>query len=159
MSRQRWQPVRRRILVPTPAAGAQWTQVANRGVAWYVAGVTWTFTTDANVATRAVGLRASTAGDIWFASSSAQTQLAGLTRLYSAFDSASATDTSASVNRVSWPSKNLWLAPGELLASDVSGMQVGDQHSAIVLLVWEFPGAPPLDFFPFPSFHDDAPGE
>lgn len=130
-------PRRRVVRVASPAAGAEWTRVNDSGRLWWVYAVVFRLTTDANVATRVTGVIARQGDDVWFGSSCAQTQAAGLTRRIGAYNGASAADSSASVNRMGWPADGLWLPPGERLESSTSGLQAGDQYSEIVLAVVE----------------------
>jgi hypothetical protein len=144
-------PIRRRIDVPNPAAGANWSATASQGGAWLVRGVAMVLTTSAAVANRLVGLQGTEGTDVTFSISASAVQAASLANRYQAFTGATSQAGASGVLTLGWPNEGLYLPIGCTLSSTTALIDVADQYSAIVLDVVEYPGTYPVYLDPIPG--------
>lgn len=149
MKYQDYAPVTRRIVVPNPAAGTNWTRTADKGAMWLVRGVTFQLVTAVAAATRVVGLSLVEGDDTRFVTAAATGQIASLTRRYSAYPgSAPGVDSTVAIS-VGWPHDGLIMPVGTTLSSVTDAIQAADQYQAIVLDVLEY--APTFPAWLMPS--------
>jgi hypothetical protein len=149
----RYAPVPDRIVVPAPVAGSVWSFVNDRGELLLVRYVTFTLTTDANVANRTVGVTATAGGDVWFRSGAIATQAASLARNYCGMPAIGASGDSAAAITLPWPGDGLLLRQGHVLAATLANVQVGDAFTAIVLDALRLTPSYPTRLEPMPGMY------
>lgn len=130
------------VNVAAPVAGAEFALTARGGEWWRVISVTWTFTTDANVANRAVALVAGDGTDTFWRVGTAAVQAAGQTGQYCAYAGAASSQTTGGVSAYPLPFGGLWLQSGWSLRSLTDQVQVGDAYTSIRALVQEYQTGP-----------------
>lgn len=153
MAMDRWSPARSRTVLTTPTAGAVWTRRNDRGALLLVKSVVFTLATSAVVANRTVILTAHSDGSVWFRTSAAAAQAAGLTRVYTAWPGQPPGGVDVGSGRIGWPSDSVLLRPGDTLALTVDSIDVGDQVSGVVLDEWEYPDTLPAHLVPSPYLY------
>ena len=159
------QPIVRRVRVTSPAAAANWSFRAEQGNLVLVKGFVFTLATDANPANRGILVRASEDGVVWFHTTAQFVQAASTTIRYGAHPGSNGSAGNGSAVLFEWPSDGLVLPVGHTLDVTTSAVQPGDQYSAIVLDVVEFPATYPEWLMPLSGTHgftyndnDDMPG-
>lgn len=146
---QPFEMVRRYLMVvPTPAAGANFTVSPNRVGDWLVHQVVFTLATSAVVANRSVTLRATDGNNPYFLTTSATTQAASLSQQFSAYEGSGGSAGAAPTFTIGWPTRGLYLPQGHSLQSVIGNIDVTDQLSAIALWVSEFPTGPDTSWSP-----------
>lgn len=130
------------INVADVAPGAEFTLTARGGEWWRVISVTWTFTTDANVANRAVALAADDGTDTFWRVGTAAVQAGGQTGQYCVYAGAASSQTTGGVSAYPLPFGGLWLQSGWSLRSVTDQIQVGDAFTSIRALVQEYQTGP-----------------
>lgn len=148
MGRARNAPTLRRIPVPQPAAGANFSQVNDSGGHWLLQAIMFRLVTSAVVANRTAALLATAGEDRWFATAIGGNQTATTTVDYAAWAGSPTALTTGPIRLFALPTPGLLLPPGHVLASDVGGLDVGDQLSAIFLSLVEYPEVLPEHFYP-----------
>jgi hypothetical protein len=126
------------VPVAAPAVGAEWAQAVPAGVAWEVLSVQQSLATSAVVATRNPMLRAlDPSGNEVGRIGPAATLAGSLTNTYTYWPGFG---YASSIGRaqMSLPDPALLLPAGFVLGSVTSALDVGDQYSAIVLMVREW---------------------
>lgn len=151
MKRTRTDPVRDKLLVPTPAPGADWSFTNDHGEILLVRTVTYTLVTSAAVATRIPGLISGYDVITWWGSAPAATQVGSLTRRYSAWPGASPGADSPVAITMPLPDVGLVLQQGYTLSSSTAAIQAADQYQAIVLDVIRYVPVLPEHHEPFPE--------
>jgi hypothetical protein len=129
--------VPRVIKIANPAAGGEIVVTPTGRGAWKILSMLLTLTTSAVVANRAVRLEATDTSQPYFRTDADAVQAASLTGLYSAFAGASGAVGASGVAGIAWPTDGLLLPQGHSLATITTAIDVGDQYSAIGLLVIE----------------------
>jgi hypothetical protein len=124
------------ILVPQPAAGAEWLYKHSGRSFLLVRSVFWQLVTSAVVATRASRLQVSFGPDVVARYPPSGTQAASLTDAYSATDCGLASgDTSTMTVAMN---SQLILADNMSLGSNTLNRDVGDQYSLVAIYAEEF---------------------
>lgn len=142
MSDRTQQIHRRPIAAQTPAVGAGFGLTPNTVGAWRILGLSFLFTTSAVVANRHVNLSLSDGTTITWRGTAAQDQAATLQTFYQLYPLATPTNVVAGLLNIQLPPDGLWLPKGWTLAVSATGIDVGDQFSAITLDVQEHPDGP-----------------
>lgn len=138
MKLNRMDPVRDKVRVTIPAAGAEWLFTNDHGEILMVQTVIFTLVTSATVASRQSSIDAKAGELTWFSTAPNTTQAASLTRQYCAFPGAAFGLDNAQNIAVPWPTDGLVLYQGHTLGSSTTAIQAADQYSAIVLDVIRF---------------------
>jgi len=129
----------RSIVVPNPAAGADWTQTVPAGTEWIIRSVTGILTNAVAVANRVATLEARDgAGVVLFQADINQTLVAGNVYNLSWFPGALVA-AAANVDNGGMP-QECRLPAGFVIRTVTAGLQAADQWSAIALLVEQFVG-------------------
>ncbi len=124
-----------RLGIPAPAVATDWTTTVPASLIWKILSISFQFTTDANVANRAMiididdGVLAY-ASFVYFGN-----HTAGNTIIYTA--TAAPTDSWHDVyyhRQIAIPS-NLWLPAGTIIHSTIANIQPGDQVGNIGMIV------------------------
>jgi hypothetical protein len=149
-------PVVRRIAVPAPAAGANWSRRSDQGGLWLVRGLTFVFTTSAVVATRSVGIQLVEGDDTRFVTASATGQVTTLIRRYTAYSASPPGADSTSAILIGWPADGLIMPVGTVLSSVTTNIDAGDTYTAIVLDVVEYPATFPEFLMPLTTTYDNV---
>jgi hypothetical protein len=126
------------IVVPDPAAGAEFTYLLPAGRRYKILSIAFTFTSSAGVATRQVSIYVSRTALAVYASVAQATQVAS--KIYQYFFAPLNRDMAAAINDiVTVPLSNpLVLLPGDSLISYTPLKVAGDQYSDISMQVESF---------------------
>lgn len=138
MTSPKYQPMRDRIIVPTPAVGTNWSFNNDHGEHLLVRSVLFTLVTSAVVATRVVGMQIAADTTVWYKTAAATGQVASLTRSYMAIPNGTAGGDSAAAIMMAWSQDGVLIPPGHVLSATTVALDVGDQYSAVVLDVYRF---------------------
>lgn len=131
--------LRKIIAVPSPAAGANFVFVSAGLGPLRILALTFTLTTSAAVANRAVSLEVDDATDTVYRLPAGSVQTTGLTGRYGAAEGVSAGVAVGLVWPIPLPGDGLTLDQGWRLRSVVDNIDVADQLGAIRLYVEEYP--------------------
>jgi hypothetical protein len=131
------------VTVTPPAAGADWFMTAPGNAAWRVISLTARLVTAAVAGNRRVTLRADRAGQVWWAQPAGADQIITQTTDYAAYAGAQPGGFTPGTLTLPLPSLGLLLRPGYRLAATTTGIDPGDQWSAIFALVDEIPSDDP----------------
>lgn len=115
-----------------PPVDSEWTLTVNAGEFWIVTAMRAGFAADANVSNRTVDFLYATNAALWLALDAGVTITAGVTQGFNAAIGI-AQFTAGIVTQLQLP--NVVLQGGSTLSSSTSGMQAGDQWSALVFNV------------------------
>jgi hypothetical protein len=125
---------------PNPPAGQNFHITLDEGGLYYIKGIQFTLTTDANAANRAIVVTFSRFGVEFSRVDSGQATVASTARTYVFGEGL--TFTTGSGGAAHSPLPRLFLVPGgTVIASSVVNIQAGDQISGIVLTYLFFPEA------------------
>lgn len=121
------------VTVSNPAVQTDWSYTVPTGSMWRLESVTFTLTADANVASRHMRIRVRRGGSTLYMSVGPSAITAnGVGLLYAAKRLLAAQITSSSHTTALFNAPPL--LPGDIIDSQVTNMQAGDQLSAIVLV-------------------------
>lgn len=128
----------REIVVPSPAAGAEWIQAVPGGVLWEVLEVSYTFATSVVVANRVSQVVFANA-DLRsvFRTSPSVNQAASQSVPY-AYGAGVGVVITALVLQGSFPSPPIVMSPGYTIRTSTGSIDAGDQYSNITLQVREW---------------------
>lgn len=154
----RERPTYRRLVVPNPAVAADWSLRNDSGGNWLVRSLTYTLTTDANVANRVPTLTITAAEDLYVAISSASVIAAATQTRFMHLAGLTEWGTTAFTRGMPWPAGGQIIQPGHIMATVTTNKQAGDQYSAIIADLIEFPETYPLNFLPFVPMFQDSEG-
>lgn len=135
----RWQPVRRLVRIPNPAAGAELSIDSDTGELWLVRSIVATLTTDATVANRVPVLLADDGTTEYFRTRSESVQAASLAVVYCGFSGSAGGVVAGASVPLPWPTDGLPLPPGHRLRTSTVAIVAGDQWSAVGLWVDAYP--------------------
>jgi hypothetical protein len=146
--KRRFAPYFRVVKVTTPAVGAEWTFTPDRAAGVLVRSVLFQLATSAVAATRVPALRQTDGSDQYARHLPGNGQTASGTFLYSGNAGNSMLITAGSNVSFQLPTDGIWLQQGHILSSSTDNRDAGDQFSAIVLGIYEFPTGSPFTFVP-----------
>lgn len=129
----------RQIRVSRPSAGADWAQAAGGQRYWRITTMVARLVTSAVAGNRRVRLQATEGGLTYFVAEAHLDHPANTTVDYAAHTGSPATSGTNLVLPLPLPSGGLVLRPGASLAVVTSGIDAGDQWSAITALAEEIP--------------------
>lgn len=134
------------VAVTAPAAGNDWTvqigasNLSNPGLgAWRLLSVAFQLATSAAGASRTVQLVMDDTTVTYYRVGAPGSQAVSLTEVYAAFEGSTGGGANGPVNHLAWASPAPVLYPGYRLRSITTNIDVGDQYSAIALMVEELP--------------------
>ena len=127
-------PILSVITVAVPGAGAEWTYTIPASHTYRIHLIAFTFATSATVATRGFRLNLTDAAANRLLTVPSSTQVASLTNFYTGEAGASPVTVAPNLG-FSMPAPGLLAAAGWVLSSSTVNIQVGDQYSAIFLVV------------------------
>lgn len=133
----RFRVIPRVIAVPTPAAGAEFSQTVDQGVVWIPVSLVATLTTSAAVGNRAAGLSYSDGTRVFARFGSASVVAASLTAKIGWSRDLGTATVSAVTGTITQALGHVPLFGGAIIASVTDARDVADQWSAIALYVIE----------------------
>lgn len=146
----------RSVQVPTPAVGQEWSIACPGEAIWRVLMLRFRFVTSAVVDNRIVSLRVDDTTDAFLQLPSSNVETANSDQQYSSFPGAQAASLVATAWILPMPTDGIVLLPGFRLRSETRLIDVGDQYSAIRMLVEQYPTGPQKRATPtVPSFVTD----
>jgi hypothetical protein len=141
-------PKRRVITVPTPAVAVGWSAQVDDGLLWMVQSIFATFVADANAATRTFNVAMTDGNATIYTTGSITTATAGVTRNICAAPGNTGGSSGGAPVMLPLPSRGLVMLPGWVLSMGATNLQVGDQFSAIRILVDGYPLHPQSGLYP-----------
>lgn len=144
------------VAVSNPNAGAEWlAQIGGSNLTipglgpWRLLSLAFQLVTSAVVANRTVQLALDDTVVTYLRCGAPGSQAGGATEVYAAFEGSTGGGANGPVNHLSWPSPAPILYPGHRLRTITTNLDVGDQYSAIGLMVEELPSGRYVAFQPF----------
>lgn len=134
--------------IANPNAGAEFILQAPGSGLWRVVSLAFALATSAVVGSRRVSLRADDGTSTFFLSIAATDVAAGASVLCGAFAGGGVAGLGTEALTLGLPTDGLYLAPGFALRTVTDAIDVGDQYSAIVAQLQEFPIRPAGDYLP-----------
>ena len=128
----------RLVTIANPAAGADFTQTVDTNTIWALQSLQFTFGTDANAATRVIKLTLGQGATVMLTLSRQFTQAATLTVTYGFYPSNADANASPGGQVQGTLPDRYFLVEGDVIASAITNIQVGDAFTLIQLRVLEW---------------------